>query len=389
MEKKATTWSVQKLKHTYRRINFPEYQREPTIWSLDAKQRLIDSIIRRFDISSIYIYADEHESMDCVDGRQRLGAIMSFLGENLRDPENEFKFRVLNEIYEDEEHPLKPMDNKTYTEIKKLEGEDPYANEFIRRFEHYPLTIILLSGSETDKEFNLQFARLNLGTIINSGEKLHAMVGALRDICFETLGKHSFLAETNVPIRRYSREQLAAQIVGQVFALELSKREGRKEYGRTRHFDLQRLFKIHTSLGVDETQWIDKIEEMMNWLQPAFAEMGALRNRALVVSTVLLAYEKNVGSAAEARDLAQFVDEFVRCLRWQIGKGYNMDEEYRYLVEFQRHVTQASVEKPAVEGRARIFEEGLTLWKESRLLRGDEAYVARHPDFNPADERRA
>ena len=314
---------------------------------------------------------------------------MSFLGENPKDTENEFKFRVLNEIYEDQKHPLTSMDNKAYAEIKELVGKEPHADEFVHRFEQYSLTIILLSGSETDKEFNLQFARLNLGTIINSGEKLHAMVGALRDVCFEWLGKHSFLAETNVPIRRYSREQLAAQIVGQVFALESSKRDGRKEYGRTRHFDLQRLFKMHTSLGVDETQWIEKIDVVMKWLQPAFAEMGALRNRALVVSTVLLAYEKDVSSADEAGAFAQFIDEFVRCLRWQIQKGYNMDEEYRYLVDFQRHVTQASVEKPAVEERARILEEGLALWRERQLLHGDEEYMARCPELNPVDERRA
>ena len=62
--------------------------------------------------------------------------------------------------------------------------------------------------------------------------------------------------------------------------------------------------------------------------------------------------------------MAGFVDEFVRCLKWQIGKGFNLDEEYRHLVDFQRNVTQGSVEKPAVEARAEVFEEGLALWKE-------------------------
>ena len=37
-------------------IEFPEFQREPTIWKLDKKQRLVDSIFRRFDISSIYLF---------------------------------------------------------------------------------------------------------------------------------------------------------------------------------------------------------------------------------------------------------------------------------------------------------------------------------------------
>ena len=66
-----------------------------------------------------------------------------------------------------------------------------------------------------------------------------------------------------------------------------------------------------------------------------------------------------------------------------MGKGFDMDEEYRYLVEFQRHVTQASVEKPAVEGRARTLKEGLALWRERRMLRGDDEYLANHPGSNP------
>ena len=237
---------MRELEATFRSINFPDYQREPNVWSRDAKQRLVDSMVRRFDIASIYIYADEHESMDCVDGRQRLGAIMSFLGQNPNDKDNNFEFRILNEIYADEAHPLRTMDNRTYDKIRLLSDEHPEAEEFVRRFEEYPLTIILLFDSDTEKEFNLQFARLNLGTIINSGEKLHAMVGALRDICFRELGRHPFLAGINVPTRRYSREQLASQIMGQVFALEASKKAERKEYVRTRHFDLQRLFKEHT-----------------------------------------------------------------------------------------------------------------------------------------------
>ena len=388
MKKEATTWSVQYLKDNYRMIHFPEYQREPNVWARAAKQRLVDSMVRRFDIAGIYIYTHEHGSMDCVDGRQRLGAIMSFLGQNPNDQDNKFEFRVMNEIYDDKDHPLMSMDNKPYEEIKELSDGDPTARKFVQRLEDYSLTIILLSESETDIEFNLQFTRLNLGTIINSGEKLHAMVGALRDTCFDRLGRHPFLAETNVPTRRYSREQLATQIVAQVFAYEAGRREGVTQYTRTRHFDLQGLFKQHTTIGDEQGQWIVKVVAIMDVLQPAFAEIGALRNRAMVVSTVLLAYEEGVESEQDAQNIAKFVDEFSRCLRCQIGKGFDMDEEYRYLVEFQRHVTQASVEKPAVEGRARTLAEGLALWKESGMLRGDAEYSANHRGSNPADERR-
>ena len=388
MEKETKTWTVKDLERGYRSINFPDYQREPNIWSRAAKQRLIDSMVRRFDIASIYIYMDDEGEIDCVDGRQRLGAIMSFLGQNPIDADNEFEFRILNEIYADDGHPLASMENKTFAEISRLAREDDEARELVQRMEEYPLTIVQLSKSETDREFNLQFARLNLGTIINSGEKLHAMVGELRDMCFGELGQHSFLRETKVPTRRYSREQLAAQIVAQVIAWEKGGTDDVRGYARTRHFDLQRLFKEYTGIGEREGRWIEKLKGVMDGLQQAFGSMGALRNRAMVVSTVMLAYEQEALSERRAMEVAGFVTEFVLCLKWQIGKGFEMDEEYRYLVNFQRHVTQASVEKMAVDGRARVFREGLALWRDEQVLAGDREYDAVGGGREAARERR-
>ena len=95
MKKKIKVWKISdaghkdsSLEHKYSSIDFPEYQREPTVWSRAAKQRLVDSILRQFDIASLYFYKDEDGSLDCIDGRQRIGAIMSFLEENENDKED-------------------------------------------------------------------------------------------------------------------------------------------------------------------------------------------------------------------------------------------------------------------------------------------------------------
>ena len=388
MRKDVKTWQIRELEELFPRINFPEYQREPTVWSRDAKQRLIDSIMRMFDIASIYIYADGEATMDCVDGRQRLNAIMSFIGRNPDDPDQNFSFRILNEVYEDAEHPFGSLEDKTFLQIEKMARNDTTAKQFIDRLRDYRLTVTWLSESGAEKEFNLQFARLNLGTIINSGEKLHAMVGDLRDICFNDIGGHGFLADANVRTHRYSREQLAAQIIAQVFAMERSGDTGNREYARTRHFDLQRLFKQHTTISEEEKGWVARTEKVLDCLQPAFAGREALRSRAIVVSTVLLAYEEGVDSEETAATVAEFVDEFVRCLKWQLAKGFDMDHEFRYLLDFQRHVTQASVEKPAVEARARMFREGLQAWREAGELLGDKAYKENHPERDAKTERR-
>ena len=175
MRKDTELWSVKRLEEHFTRINFPEYQREPNVWSLDAKRRLIDSMLRQFDIASIYFYVDDEGSIDCVDGRQRIGAIMSFLGKNPEDDDNGFEFKLLNEIYEDKELLFAPLQESSFPDLEKEAENTTPARQLVEEFRDYKITIVKLSGSSRPEEFNLQFTRLNLGTIINSGEKLHAM----------------------------------------------------------------------------------------------------------------------------------------------------------------------------------------------------------------------
>ena len=125
MKKLIKPWSVLDLKKNFAQITFPEYQREPNVWSRDAKQRLIDSMLRQFDIASFYFYSNDDGSMDCVDGRQRIGAIMSFLGENDNDNDNGFEFKLLNEIYEDQDHEYSSLKDSSFKELKKLAKQIP------------------------------------------------------------------------------------------------------------------------------------------------------------------------------------------------------------------------------------------------------------------------
>ena len=102
MEKNNYYWTIKFLKDNLAQIDFPEYQREPTVWNLEKKQRLIDSIFRGIDIASIYLFKKEENSYDCIDGRQRINAIMSNLGINKKDKDdNGFHVPLVNEIYED------------------------------------------------------------------------------------------------------------------------------------------------------------------------------------------------------------------------------------------------------------------------------------------------
>ena len=374
MKKTILRWSVRDLRDRFMAgaISFPEYQREPTVWMLPAKQRLVDSMVRQFDIAAFYFYEDPEGCFDCVDGRQRIMAIMSFMGNNDGFRDNGFPFKIGNEIYDDVDHVYQHLDGRTFAEVEGRE-EDDIADQFVQSFLDYQVTIVVLSESGGPSEFNLQFTRLNLGAIINSGEKLHAMVGDLRQLCFEDIGKHSFLQSISIPTRRYAREQLAAQILAQVFSMEKSGVHASDRFTRTRHIDLQLLFKRHTSLDEAHREWASKVNAVMDELGGAFDHPGVLRSRAVVLSTVLLAYELRDRQQLDAGDFAAFVADYVRRVREQVRKGLRFDREQAELLEFQKHVTQASVERPAVAKRAAMLKRGYSNWRERNVSQSETA----------------
>ena len=377
MKKETTSWTIDALRREkFPRIDFPEYQREPNVWSRDAKQKLIDSILRRFDVAPLYFYVDDDGVHSCIDGRQRINAIMSFLNMNPQDPDNCFKLRVSNEIETEDNNQFRELDELTIGDIEARRAGSEAAQDALARIYEYRLTVVLLSDAARPAEFNLQFTRLNLGTIINAGEKLHAMVGQMRDLCFEDekIGKHPFLESLNIPTRRFAREQVAAQAVAQVFSLS-----GEDGFTRVRHVELQRFFKRNAEIPRAARPWIENLEKTFDTLLRVFSETDLrLKNRAVAVSVVLFAWANEMHQDEPlARSYANFVRAFLCRLKWQVAKGFAMDEEYRYLLEFQQYVTQAAVEKPALEGRHNIINDLFKLWRSSDEIRGDAAFKAR------------
>ncbi len=362
MDRSATTFTIQELRQEFHRIEFPEYQREPTVWNLDQKQRLIDSILRRFDIAAIYLYEREDGGWECIDGRQRLNAVMSFLGSNPADEDNGFSVRIHNEVSDEGMEELQHLNGCTF---EQLDDQDAIRN--------YEMITVLLSGAREPSEFNLQFLRLNLGTLINAGEKLHAMLGVMRDRVFAEngLGQHPFLAGVRIPTRRYARQLLAAQLM-----LQVSTRLENGQFARGRHFDLQRYLKLYADT---EDPRLGDVKDTLDALhQNAPALSTRLGNRAIAVSVVLAAWELDVRTNADlAEQYGRFVGVFLDRLAYQGErlKQFSPDPRYEYLVTFQRHLTQAAVERPAVTYRHEKLTEQFQVWRETGQLSGDDEAV--------------
>ena len=384
MERESKTLSIRDLQSYFVDIQFPGYQREPNIWSREEKQRLIDSILREFDIAPLYFYRQKNELLECIDGRQRINAIMSFLGKNPTDErDNGFELRIENEISSGLETDFDRLDENSFVELEKLakDGDSDLrelAAKAVDEILDYEITTVYLSGVGSQEEFNLQFLRLNLGTLINAGEKLHAMVGAMRDVVFENdaVGKHPFFEWVRIPNRRYAKELTAAQVLLQIFSFSKT-----GEFARARHVELQRFLKEHEDLDDVANSLIAEATNTLNAINEGVADAADyLRNRAVTVSLILLAWRLEVaGGGLPADRFWAFATVLMGRLAWQVEKmkAFNVDQEYQHLVDFQRHLTQAAVERVALTRRHEILSKSLDQWLVNETLEGDEEYEKR------------
>jgi hypothetical protein len=366
-------WTIKKLTENLSKIEFPEFQREPTVWRLDKKQRLIDSILRDFDISSIYFYKKKKEGFDCIDGRQRINAITSYLGLNGDDIHNKFHLMIENEIYDDKGK-FDDVNELNFENLKK-----PWPDKIL----NYKLNIVIIDEVEDDEELNLLFLRLQIAAVLNAGEKLHAMIGDMHDEIFYNIAKHAFFQEIKIPQRRYAREQVASQIVINVFSLHLE-----DSFHRARFDDLQDFYKQYASHSIDDKKLIKEITSDLDKIKKLFKEkLKVISNRALAVSIFLICRELILNKKEGSMPIfVDFIELFLKTYRWQIKKGVLMDEAYYDFLKFQTNITQAAAEKTAIEKRHNFLKEYFYHYTKTKEIKGDDVYKKKRG--SPNNERK-
>ena len=369
-------WLISELVKRIGDIEFPEFQREPNVWKLNKKQRLIDSIFRGFDISSIYLYKKESGGYDCIDGQQRINAMMSYLGMNDADEEdNGFHSKIENEIYNDE---------GKFNEVDAVRFSTIRNTEWGRKILDYQLNIVEVTDVENDQELNLLFLRLQIAAVLNAGEKLNAMTGDMRDTIFYDIGKHAFLSKIRIPQRRFAREQVAAQIV----LNEFSKRDN-NTFHRSRYVDLQDFFKEYDKFTPKDKETVGNLKEKFGKIDKYFGDkLKHVGNRAIAVSVYLFVSQLiDTDEEKETKQFVEFFEMFLRTLRWQLPLGVQMDPAYYNLLKFQTNVTQAAGEKSAIERRHDFLGEYFYYYKQTKKIKGDDEYEA--STGNKADTERA
>lgn len=138
----------------------PNFQRGE-VWGKVKKQRLIDSIIRKWHVPPIHVIQSKNtDKQEVLDGQQRLVAIRDFIN-------GEFS--------------VNGMQNPLEEALQKLDGMywDDLPEEIRSRIEDFTIRVLTIEDYKVDEPGEL-FYRLNQPTNLTSAEQRNAFFGDTR-----------------------------------------------------------------------------------------------------------------------------------------------------------------------------------------------------------------
>jgi hypothetical protein len=316
-------------------IQYPDFQREPTVWSDRKKALLIDSVLLGLDIPKIYLYnpklrgkeVDDIKKeflkgsvFDCIDGQQRIMALITFI---------EGQFKLENGRY--------------WSELNEKEQECIYT---------YKFTVTVVTHA-SDEDLRLLFLRLQLGAPLNVGEKLHALTGDMKDFVFKVGKEHPLFRSVSIPYRRFAKETVFAQICINSFSQATT-----GQFSSARYEELKLFFESYKDLSAFSEQK-ERIKSVLDQMTNLFEkEVKTFTNRAVIVSGYLFLEELIKNN--ENEKLNKFVGfylAFLNKLSEQSTLGLDYDRAYRELLDFQTNILQAAVSKTAIETRHKILKD--------------------------------
>jgi hypothetical protein len=340
MKRKVEDWSVAQLYKERTRISFPEYQREKMLWPEEKKSLLIDSILQDIDIPKLYFNRLKDKNLEVIDGQQRLWSIWQYLDGMYR-----YKVNGTGQLFS----------NLSFSQKKQIEN--------------YKFQITVFDEA-TDDYLRTLFVRLQLGLLLNTGEKLNVATGKMKEFVFKKLVAHSFIKRLGIPARRYAKQTLCAQICINSFT-----RQKLKSFARTRYDDLLNFFSEYEDprgqdlvLFNSETR---KIEAVLDELRQCFgAESEKLKNRSYILSIYLFIEELSPLSTRERKTFVDFVFRLWKRLREEMKLG--MDRTNRELYSFESFLSSAPGEAYQIERRHEKLKEYYTHFKETGKIKGDK-----------------
>jgi hypothetical protein len=324
MKMETRSRAIDKVYKRRDRIEMPDFQREE-VWSDKKKKLLIDSILQGWHLPKFYFRKIDDQAFECVDGQQRLTAIFEFCDNKLE----------LNE------------DTTTrYNGAKKYEDlPDDVSDEF----DDFEIDIEEIEDAD-DHTLEELFQRLQLGTPLNTAEKLNAILGDLRDFCFEISEKPFFDQKIGLKNTRYSHFEIVTRWI---FV------EARGIHPQMRFPQLESLLKDNRTFS-KESDTAKRIIKAIDYLNKAFEQKSkVVRNRANTLSVCMLA-SRVVSQGFDvdtAKNFSNFVDHFFERLTEEVEKG--VKSKARDFLRYQQAITSGSTGGDSIKQRIRILTKNL------------------------------
>jgi len=349
MKREVQRWRLKDLDKRREEITFPEFQREKQLWSVDKKRLLVDSIVQNIDIPKLYFYLNEKKEFEVIDGQQRLWAIWDYFGD---------------ETYKFKQKHLK------FSQLEKDQDTDVKA--LADTIKEYELQVTVIEDASDDYLRDM-FLRLQFGLLLNTGEKLHASTGKMKDFVFGDLAKDQFITNLAIPKRRYAQETLSAQISINSFS-----RAKVGTFARTRYEDLRDLFNEYENptgknLTFFRTQTA-RISTVLGGLWTCFkGKTQNLRSRAYIISIYLLYEEmadrEGLLPAKDRSVFPEFIQKLWERLRQEISAGFARTNQELYT--FETYLSSASGERYQIERRHEKLKQYYNYFKEKNKVMGD------------------
>jgi hypothetical protein len=283
------------------KIEMPDFQREE-VWPDVKKQLLIDSILRGWHLPKFYFRKSADGTFECVDGQQRLNAIFEFYEGKLDLPDAT----------------VKAFGGPKYTDL---------PDDTSDKFDDYEVEIEEIEDA-SDDDLEELFRRLQLGTPLNTAEKLNAILGDFRDFCHDC-AKAAFFGK-KLPVRNTRFAHF--EIVGRWAFIE-----ARGIQPQIRLKQLDQFFRDNKTFSLSSDA-AKTIKASLRFLNQAFTKKPHfIRNRANTLSVCMLAarvVRNGLQTNTNAKMFAEFLEGFFASVSAEVQKGVRAGD--RELLSYQQ-----------------------------------------------------
>jgi hypothetical protein len=338
MEKRGR--AIDKVYKRRDRIEMPDFQREE-VWSDVKKRLLIDSILKGWHLPKFYFRRVDEGTFDCVDGQQRLTAIWEFFDDALE------------------------LDAETAGRI----GASRYSelpDDISDAFDDFEIDIEEIEDA-TDEELEELFKRLQLGTPLNTAEKINAIQGELRDFCHDMVALPFFKEKIGLKNTRYTHFETVAKWI---FV------EARGIQPQMRYPQLESLLRDNKTFS-KSSETAKRISGTLEFLNRAFPEgCRVIRNRANTLSLCMLAgrtHAQGLTTEADAVLFRDFIQTFFAELAAEVEKGVKAAD--RELLRYQNAITSGSTGGDSITTRIETLTKRLATYNP-RFAKLLAAYTA-------------